>query len=118
MGRSGPAPRGPLGWLAVGVVATLVASACCVLPLVLVLAGLAGAWLSQLAVLKPLAPACTVLAIGAFAWSGYRLFLRPAPCGPDGVCPVVPATMRRLYLGSALVAALLLGFPLIAPYFY
>jgi hypothetical protein len=89
-----------------------------VLPLVLVLAGLAGAWMSHLAILKPLAPVCTVLAIGAFAWSGYRLFVRPAPCGPDGVCYVAPRALRWAYVISALMAALLLCFPLIAPLFY
>jgi mercuric ion transport protein len=114
-----PAPRERLGLRLAGlaVVSTILASTCCVLPLVLVLLGVGGAWMANLAALKPATPLFVALALGTLAWAGYLLF-RPAPMCDDGACAVTRPATRRMFIGCALFVALLLGFPLIAPLFY
>ena len=52
-----PAPRQKRGWLAAGgIIGAIVASSCCILPLVLVLAGVSGAWIGSLTALDPYKP--------------------------------------------------------------
>ena len=103
--------------MAVAVVSTILASTCCVLPLVLVLAGVTGAWMSNLVALKPVTPLFEALALGAIAWAGY-LVLRPARACDADACETTRPVTRRIFIGCALFVALLLGFPLIAPLFY
>lgn len=80
--------------LAAGVTAALGASTCCVLPLALVSVGLGGAWIAQLRALERFWPVFVGIAVAAFAFAFYRLYLRPAPCAPDSAC-ASPATRRR-----------------------
>jgi mercuric ion transport protein len=112
------APRERLGLRLAGlaVVSTILASTCCVLPLVLVLLGVGGAWMANLAALKPATPLFVVLALGTLGWAGYIVFRPVAVC--DDVCAVARPATRRIFIGCALFVALLLGFPLIAPLFY
>src|SRR5690242_3437290 len=106
-----PAPRERLGLrlAALAVVSTLLASTCCVLPLVLVLLGVGGAWMANLAALKPVTPLFVVLALGMIGWAGYLVF-RPAALCEDGACTVTRPATRRIFIGCALFVALLLGF--------
>ena len=104
--------------MAVAVVSTLLASTCCVLPLVLVLVGVTGAWMVQLVALKPITPLFVAVALAAMAWAGY-LVLKPAdPCEVGDACQVARPVTKRIFIGCALFVTLLLGFPLIAPLFY
>jgi len=80
--------------IAAGVLAAFGASTCCVLPLVLVSIGLGGAWIAQLREMERFFPLFVGIALAAFAYAFYRLYLRPAPCAPGEVC-AVPVTRRR-----------------------
>ena len=80
--------------IAAGIVAALGASSCCVVPLVLVSAGLGGAWVAQLRELERFFPAFIVLAIAAFGFAFHRLYLKPAACSPDAAC-ASPQVRRR-----------------------
>ena len=105
--------------LAFAVLASLLASTCCVLPLVLVLVGITGAWMVHLTALKPLTPYAIALTLGALGWAGLLLFRPAAACAvEDPACGTIRPVMRRLYAACAVFIALLLGFPLIAPLFY
>ncbi|WP_296948044.1 mercuric transporter MerT family protein [uncultured Massilia sp.] len=105
--------------MALAVAATLLASTCCVLPLVLVLVGITGAWMAGLQALAPVTPYALALALGALAWSGWLVFRPARACNAaDGSCATTRPLMRRVWVACALFAALLLGFPLIAPLFY
>lgn len=98
-----------------GIASALGASTCCVLPLVLVSAGLGGAWIAQLRALERFQWVFIGLALVAFGYAFYRLYVRPAPCAPDGAC-IAPATRRnqRIAFWSTLVAAkALILFPLV-----
>lgn len=77
-----------------GAVSALGASTCCVLPLALVSMGIGGAWLAQLRALERFQWVFIALALEAFGYAFYRLYLLPAPCEPGTAC-ATPATRRR-----------------------
>src|SRR3970282_2046990 len=97
-----------------GAVSALGASTCCVLPVVLVSAGIGGAWVAQLRALERFQWVFIALALAAFGYAFYRLYLRPAPCAPDTAC--TPATRRphRIAFLATLVSAKAV---LLAPYY-
>jgi mercuric ion transport protein len=115
-----PGERKVGGLMAVALLASLLASTCCVLPLVLVLVGVGGAWVAGLQSLKPVTPYAIGLTVAALAWAGWLVFGPAAACdiGDGAACATTRPLMRRVWLACALFVALLLGFPLAAPLFY
>lgn len=106
--------------LMVGGVAALLASTCCLGPLVLLMLGISGAWIANLTALEPYRPIFIAVA-GIALMLSYRPIFRPAAaCNPDEVC-AVPAVRRTYKALFAIVAALLLiavSYPFVAPLFY
>lgn len=99
--------------------AALLASACCVAPLLLVLVGVSGAWIGQLTKLEPYQPYFMVAAGVALALAGRRIWRAPA-CD-DGRACAVPAARRAqktIFVVVALLLAVAFGFPFLAPIFY
>lgn len=80
--------------IAAGAVSALGASTCCVLPLALVSMGIGGAWIAQLRALERFQWVFLALALAAFGFAFYRLYLRPVFCEPGTAC-ATPATRRR-----------------------
>jgi mercuric ion transport protein len=113
-------PTGPA--LALAGLAALLASTCCVLPLALALAGISGAWISQLHVMEPYSDSLLVLAFGALAWAAWRIYGRSAQtqavCETDRVCQPVSQTVRTWFWLVLLIALVPLLVPLAAPWFY
>ena len=112
-----PAPE--TASIAAGAASALGASVCCVLPLVLVAIGVGGAWVAQLRSLERFYPVFVGLAIAAFAYAFYRLYLKAVPCAPDTAC-VSPTTRRnqRIAFWATLVAAkALILFPIVYGHF-
>ena len=106
--------------LAAGGLAAILASACCVGPLVLVSLGLGGAWMSNLRALGPFQPVFIGLALIAMFFA-YRHIYRPAAdCKPGEACavPQVKTTYKLLFWIVAALILVALVFPLIAPLFY
>jgi mercuric ion transport protein len=114
------AERKKLGLMALAVVSSIVASTCCLLPLVLVLAGITGAWMSSLRVLEPLTPLFNGIAVAALVWAGYLVFRPQKECAvPEGdACVKSRRSTKWIFLVCAVFIAALLVFPFIAPYFY
>ena len=114
-----PAKSGAYALIAGGVAAVL-ASVCCVGPLVLVLLGFGGAWMSNLQVLEPFRPVILVGAI-VFLMLAYRKIWKPTVvCEPGTMC-AMPQTRRANKMLFWVVALLILasiGFPYVAPLFY
>ena len=114
-----PAKSGANALLASGV-ATIVAAACCIGPLLLVLLGFGGAWMANLQVLEPYRPVTLVIAI-VFLALAYRNIWKPAvACEPGTLC-AVPQTrlMYKILFGLlALLIVASIGFPYVAHYFY
>ena len=106
--------------------AAMLASGCCVVPLVLVVLGVSGAWISRLRVLSPYSTALMVLAILLLAVAAWQLFrtsaVRPAAvcAAPGGDCATggsLQAVRRWFWLVVVLTLIPLLA-PLWAPLFY
>ncbi len=108
------------GALLVGGLAAILASTCCLGPLVLVALGLSGAWIGNLTLLEPYRPLFIAGALVALFFAGRRIFRPAQACQAGEVC-AVPRT-RRLYkiifgVVSALVLVALV-FPYVAKFFY
>jgi len=103
-----------------GGVAAILASACCVAPLVLISLGISGAWIAYLTLLEPYSPIFIGLALMAlfFAW---RQLWRPAiTCAPGAMCsvPQVKRAYKFLFGGVSALVLVALAFPYLAPLFY
>lgn len=103
-----------------GGVAAILASTCCLGPLVLVLLGFSGAWISNLTVLEPYRPLFIGAALIALFFAYRRIFLAPAVCKPGDVCaiPQVHTTYKVIFWGVAALIVIALAFPYILPLFY
>jgi len=103
-----------------GAAASVGASACCAGPLLLVVLGVGGAWVSRLVALEPLQPYFVAAALAFFALAFHRLYLKPEAGVPGEVCAVsaVRRRQRAIFWVVALIAAALMAFPLYAPLFY
>lgn len=95
---SGPA-------LTASALAALLASACCLGPLLLVSLGLGGAWVGNLQVLATFRPLFLAGAGLALLVAGRRIFRRAPACAPGTACSV-PATGRASKAVFAIVALL------------
>ena len=106
--------------LIAGALAAMLAAACCIGPLLLVLLGFGGAWMSNLQVLEPYRPVTLGLSI-VFLALAYRKIWKPvAACEPGTLC-AVPQTRLMYKILFGLVALLILAsisFPYFAHYFY
>ena len=113
-----PAVR--IGSLVLGGLAAVLASACCLGPLVLVLLGASGAWIGNLTRLEPYRPFFLGAALIAsfFAW---RRILGPArDCTPGEVCamPRLRTTHKVIFWCVATLVLVAFAFPYAAPLFY
>ena len=117
-GSPPPTGRDALSALVTAAVASLLASSCCLLPLVLVSVGLSGAWLGHLRVLQPYSPIFISIAIAALVLAGRSLF----PFRSTASCGVSSAAGRPFYKATfwiiAAVTLILLVMPVVAPWFY
>ncbi len=113
-------PAAGRGALYAGGVAAILASTCCLGPLVLLMLGFSGAWIGNLTALEPYRPLFIVAAVVALFFA-YRQIFRPAvSCKPGEVCAVsqVRTTYKALFGLVALLILIAVSFPFVAPLFY
>lgn len=108
------------GALAAGGLSAILATTCCVGPLVLLSLGFSGAWIANLTVLEPYRPLFIGLALVALFFAGRRIFRPAAACEPGEVCavPQVGIAYKGLFWVIAALVLVGLAFPWIAPWFY
>jgi mercuric ion transport protein len=108
------------GLLAMGGMAAILASSCCLGPLVLVLLGFSGAWIGSLTKLEPFRPWFLLLTIVALAFAARRIFRPVEDCAPSEFC--ARSESRRIFkviFGAVVVLALVaFVFPYLARFFY
>lgn len=109
--------------LAGGALAAIVASACCLGPLVLVTLGISGAWISNLSALEPYRPASIGVALVFMALAYRAIFVkaaRPEACEPGTLCaaPRTNRAYRAIFWGVSALVLVTLAFPYLAPLFY
>lgn len=105
-----------------GLLAAILASVCCLGPLVLVTIGVSGAWISNLTLLEPYRPVSlgVALVFMGLAWRSIYRAPAAAECEPGTVC-ALPQTNRIYRVMFWVVSAFVLiafGSPYLAPLFY
>lgn len=108
------------GTLALGGLAAILASTCCLGPLVLIALGFTGAWIGNLAKLEPYRPLFIGVALVALFFAWRRIYRPVEKCLPGEVC-VLPRTKRVyeiLFWVVAVLVVIAFTFPYIAPLFY
>lgn len=109
--------RGPL---LAGGVAAILASTCCLGPLLLVTLGFSGEWIGNLTVLEPYRPAFIGAGLGALFFA-YRRLYRPArACNSGEVCavPRVKKVYKGIFWTVCALIVVAIGFPYILSLFY
>lgn len=91
-----------------GAAAALVASLCCVAPLVLLMLGIGGAWMATLTALEPYRPIFVVVTLAFLALAFRRLYCAAPTCAPNTAC-ASPLSRRRQRLAFWIVTPLLLA---------
>lgn len=126
--ESGPSTLAPdkgkkgTRWIAAGaLIGAGLASACCVVPLLLVTLGISGAWIANLTALEPYKPYVAAVTLALLAYGFWHVYFKPMPPCEDGSYCARPQSARTtkivLWLGLAIVIiALTLNWW--APYFY
>ena len=106
--------------LLAGGLAALFASACCLGPLVLIMVGISGAWISHLTALEPYQPLFMGASLAALFFAARSIWRPAAACEPGQVCaiPRVNRTYKLLFGVVVLLLATAMAFPLIAHWFY
>ena len=95
-------------WFATaGLLGAVLASSCCVVPLVLVTLGVSGAWIGSLTALEPYKPYFVILTLALLAGGYWHVYVRRKPECVDGSYCARPAsalfTKMALWLATIIV---------------
>src|SRR5258708_1142855 len=106
--------------LAAGGFAAILASTCCLGPLVLLALGFGGAWIGNLTKLEPYRPVFIGVALLALYFAYRHIYRAAAACEPGEVCaiPQVRTTYKVIFWIVAVLVLVALGFPYVMPFFY
>ena len=107
-----------------GILGAIAASSCCLLPLVLTLLGISGAWMANLRALQPYQPVFIVITIIFLSYGFYLVYWKPNLAVAEGTAcarPIVSTAVVRasLWIATAIVlvaATFNYWFPLALPY--
>ena len=115
-----PEAKSGRGALVAGGLAALLASTCCLGPLVLVTLGISGAWIGNLTLLEPYRPLFIGAALIAMFFAYQRIFRPAQDCIPGEVCavPSVRRAYRLVFWAVAALVVVALAFPAVMPLFY
>lgn len=100
--------------------AAIGASACCVLPLVLLSLGIGGSWISTLTAMEPYRPYFSVLTLALLSIAFYQLYIKPKNCSEGDWC-ANPQSLKRqriIFWWVAAILILLLAFPYYAEFIF
>lgn len=106
--------------LLAGGLAALLASTCCLGPLVLVTVGVSGAWIGNLTALEPYRPVFLGAALVAMFFAYRRIFRPVQQCQPAEVCamPQVRCSYQVMFWVVAALVGIAFSFPYFLPFFY
>lgn len=110
------------GWgpLSAGTIAALLASACCIGPLVLITLGISGAWIGNLVALEPYRPIFIGVALLAMFFAWRRIYRPAEKCEPGEVCavPRVRVAYKIIFWIVCMLVLIALLFPYALPLLY
>jgi mercuric ion transport protein len=93
-----------------GIFAAIGASICCAGPLVLLLLGISGSWISNLTLLEPYRPYFLAAVLALFVYAGWKVYRPVDECDPGAACAVPQVRKRRqiIFWVTALLAIVLI----------
>jgi len=108
------------GFLAAGGVAAILASTCCLGPLILVMLGFTGAWIGSLSALEPYRPMFLGVTLVALSLAAWRIFRSVQACEADGACstPRSRRIQKVFFAAIAVLALVAFVFPYFARFLY
>lgn len=110
------------GWLAAGgVLGAFLASACCIVPLVLVTLGVSGAWIGNLTALEPYKPLTSGMALVFIGLGFWHVYFRQRPACLEGSYCARPQSSRITTIalwGASVLVLLSITVNWWAPLFY
>ena len=115
-----PEPIKSHGALFAGALAAILASSCCLGPLVLITLGFSGAWIGNLSAFEPYQPVFITAALVSLYFAQRRIWRPTEACLPGEVCavPQVRSSYKALFWVVATLVLIALVFPYLAPLFY
>ncbi|MDC0663427.1 mercuric ion transporter MerT [Marinobacter sp. SS21] len=108
------------GALVAGGAAAILASTCCLGPLVLIALGFSGAWIGNLTILEPYRPIFIGVALVALFFAWRRIYRPAQSCKPGDVCaaPQANRVYQVIFWFVAALVLIALAFPYLLPLFY
>ena len=103
--------------LIASLVAGITASACCLGPLVLLMLGISGSWISNLTAMEPYRPIFIGITLLFLGLAFRKLYLTPQSCATDSPC-AQPANLRKqrlLFWLITVAVTAMIAFPWYAP---
>lgn len=103
-----------------GIIAAVGASLCCTAPLVLLMLGVSGSWVSGFTVFEPYRPLFLMVVLLSFGYAGWLLY-RPQPsCDSGTSCATneVRSNRKILFWELLTVALILVTSPTWLPWFF
>jgi mercuric ion transport protein len=106
--------------LIASILAAIGVSVCCVGPLVLLVLGIGGAWISNLTALEPYRPWFIGLTFVFWVLAFRKLYGLSNTCAPNTPCAdsLIRRRQRLVFWVVTVLLLALLAAPLIAPWFY
>ena len=102
-------------------IAAVLASSCCIGPLILVTLGGSGAWIGNLTALEPYQPIFVLITLVFLASGFWQVYFRPArACKDDEACarPISGLLVKTVLWVATLLVVLAITIDYWAPYFY
>ncbi len=103
------------------VIGAILASSCCIVPLMLVTLGASGAWIGNLTVLEPYQPLFATVTFVFLGFGFWQVYRKPsAPCEEDSYCatPASDLIARGALWTATILVLLALTIDFWAPLFY
>jgi mercuric ion transport protein len=103
-----------------GIIAGIGASLCCVGPLVLLLLGFGGAWVSNLTLLEPYRPLFIGAALIALSIAYSQIFKPKSNCEAGKICakPQTNRLYKYLFSGVTIITVIAISSPYLIALFY
>ena len=103
-----------------GLITALLSTVCCILPLVLLLLGVGGSWMSSLTALEPYKPIFIGVAVLLLAVAYWQIFMKKENCEDGKIC-AVPENKKKYKIIFWIATLIILSSATItwwAPLFY
>ncbi len=104
-----------------GVLGAILASACCIGPLLLLTLGVSGAWIGKLTVLEPYQPIFVVATLGFLGVGFWQVYIKPRKaCEAGSYCasPTSDRVIKTALWVATILVVVALTIDLWAPLFY